>query len=153
MWESRDKKHDGLGEEENLTFLGKGVDFKGVVSFDGTVRIDGCLEGEIHTKGTLVVGEHAVIKGIITAGTLVSSGKIKAAVTAAEKVQLLKPGILIGEVHTQSFTMEEGAHFQGLCDMGESPWVEQEHQETKNVHDLATCRSKVRALIEHEPGT
>lgn len=153
MWESRDKKHDGLGGEENLTFLGKGVDFNGVVSFDGTVRIDGCLEGEIHTKGTLVVGEHAVIKGIITVGTLISSGKIKSVVTATEKVQLLKPGILIGEVHTPSFTMEEGAHFQGLCDMGESPWADQGHQETENVPDLAACRGKVRALIEHEPGT
>ncbi|MBI4400628.1 MAG: polymer-forming cytoskeletal protein [Nitrospirae bacterium] len=153
MWESHDKKHDGQGDEENLTFLGKGVDFKGVVSFDGTVRIDGRLEGEVLTKGILVVGEHAVIKGIITAGTLISSGKIKAAVTATEKVQLLKPGVLIGEVHTPIFTMEEGVHFQGLCDMGDSPWADQERQETENVHDLAAPRSKVRALIEHEPGT
>ena len=42
---------------ENFTLLAKDVDFKGVVNFDGTVRVDGRVEGEIHTTGTLIVGE------------------------------------------------------------------------------------------------
>ena len=62
MWSSNDKKAGALGGDENFTFLGKGVDFKGIVHFEGTVRIDGRLEGEVHTKGTLVVGELATIK-------------------------------------------------------------------------------------------
>ncbi|MGH7229036.1 MAG: bactofilin family protein, partial [Nitrospiraceae bacterium] len=120
MWDHNNKKKDGQGDSENFTFLGKDVTFKGVVTFDGMVRIDSHLEGEIHTKGTIVVGEHAVIKGLITAGSLISSGKIMGTITASEKVQLLKSGILIGEVHAPLFSMEEGAHFQGLCDMGPS---------------------------------
>src|SRR5881397_4431870 len=149
MWVNGHKK-DGPDDEENFTFLGRGVNFKGVVSFDGTVRIDGRLEGEIHTKGTLMVGEHAVLKGIITAGTLISGGKINGTITASEKVQLLKSGTLIGEVHAPSFSMEEGAHFQGLCDMGPSQWADQEPQATENVHDFTTHRSKVRVLGDSE---
>jgi cytoskeletal protein CcmA (bactofilin family) len=150
MWSSSDKKSSVLGGEENFTFLGKGVDFKGIVHFEGTVRIDGRLEGEIHTKGTLVVGELARIKGIISAGILVSSGKINGTVTATEKVQLLKPAILIGDVRTPTITIEDGAHFHGMCDMGADKWEEgqpiQEGEEVpENVHDLATHRSKVRA--------
>ena len=147
MWELNGKKTDGRGEEENFTFLGKGVDFKGVVCFDGTVRIDGRLEGEIHTKGTLEVGEHAVIKGIITTGILISNGTVNGTITAIEKVQLLKSGVLIGEVRTPSFSMEEGAHFQGLCDMdvGQSG---EERQDTERVHNLAAHRSEVRAVID-----
>lgn len=120
VWEDNSKKKDSQGDSENFTFLGKDVTFHGVVSFDGMVRIDSHFEGEIHAKGTLVVGEHAVSKGIITAGTLICNGKIKGTITASEKVQLLKSGILFGEVHTASLSMEEGAHFQGLCDMGSS---------------------------------
>jgi len=82
MWGRQGKKKNPIVDEENFTFLGRGVDFKGVVNFEGTVRIDGRLDGEIHTKGTLVVGEHAVIKGIVTTGTLISGGRIKANVTA-----------------------------------------------------------------------
>ena len=44
-----------------------------------------CLEGEIHTKGTVVIGEDGVVQGTISAGTLINSGKIKATVTASER--------------------------------------------------------------------
>ncbi len=150
MWSSNDKKSPGLGGDENFTFLGKGVDFKGVVNFEGTVRIDGRLEGEIHTKGTLVVGELATIKGIISAGVLVCSGRINGTITASEKVQLLKPAVLIGDVRTPMISIEDGAHFHGMCDMGahnwkEEPMVPDQDADRENVHDLASHRSKVRA--------
>ncbi|MEW6542699.1 MAG: polymer-forming cytoskeletal protein [Nitrospirota bacterium] len=145
MWGLNGQKKSSLVEDENFTFLGKGVDFKGVVNFDGTVRIDGRLEGEVHTKGTLIIGEHAVIKGVVTAGTLICGGKIQANITAIEKVQLLKTAILIGDVRSPSFSMEEGAHFQGMCDMGVDKWADQERAaERENVHDLVAHRGKVR---------
>ena len=146
MWGLNGPKKSTIIEDENFTFLGRGVDFKGVVHFDGTVRIDGRLEGEIHTKGTLIIGEHAAIRGIITAGTLINGGKIQANVTAIDRVQLLKSGILIGDVRSPAFSMEEGARFQGMCDMGVDKWVEQERerQDLENVHDLAAHRGKIR---------
>ncbi len=143
MWGSKEKKKNGLAEESNFTFLGKGVYFKGVVSFEGTVRIDGRLEGEVHTKGELIVGEHAVIKGVVVAGKLVSGGRIKANITATEKVELLKPGIIIGDIRTPQFSMEEGAHFHGVCDMGADKWIDDEpRQDMENVHDLTMHRGK-----------
>ncbi len=150
MWSSGDKKSGAFGGDENFTFLGKGVDFKGIVHFEGTVRIDGRLEGEIHTKGTLIVGEVATIKGVISTGVLVSSGKINGTITATEKVQLLKSAVLIGDVRTPAITIEDGAHFHGMCDMGAQRWDEDQNKEEQtapheNVHDLASHRSKVRA--------
>lgn len=145
MWGPNDNKKDNQGDEENFTFLGKGVDFKGIVNFDGTVRIDGRLEGEIHTTGTLIVGDHAVIKGIISVGTLITSGKINGTVSATEKVQMLKPAVLIGDVKTPVISVEEGAHLHGMCEMGANKWVEDKSEALVNVHDLATHRGKVRA--------
>ncbi len=146
MWALGERKHR-TADDENFTFLGKGVDFKGVVNFDGTVRVDGRLEGEIHTTGTLIVGEHAVIKGIVSAGVLVTSGKINGTVTAAEKVQILKPGILIGDVRTPVVSIEEGSHFHGMCDMGAHKWVEDQSPvqavRDTNVHNIVVHRGKV----------
>ncbi|MGH7256142.1 MAG: bactofilin family protein, partial [Nitrospirales bacterium] len=127
MWGQNGKaKQSGNPEDQNFTFLGGGVDFKGVFTFDGTVRIDGRLEGEIHTKGTLVVGENAVIKGTITAGTLITSGKINGNVTAIEKVQLQKPAILIGDVRTPVLSMQDGSHIHGMSNMCLHRWSEAE---------------------------
>jgi cytoskeletal protein CcmA (bactofilin family) len=101
------------------------VDFKGVVSFDGTVRVDGRVEGEIHTTGTLIVGEHAVIEGIVSAGVLMNSGKINGTITAIERIHILKPGVLVGDIRTPVIAIEEGSHFHGMCDMGAHHWSDE----------------------------
>lgn len=148
MWKGSGKKSEHPDNDENFTYLGRGVDFKGVAAFEGTVRIDGRFEGEVHAKGTLVIGEHAIIKGVITAGTLITGGKINGNITGTEKVQLLKSAVLIGDVRTPLFSMEEGAHFHGLCEMGADRWMEEERRDVsnvENVHDLAAHRGKLRA--------
>ncbi len=145
MWAIGDKRAQTGSENENFTFLGKGVDFKGVLHFDGTVRVDGRLEGEIYTTGTLILGEQAVIKGIVSAAVLMSSGKINGTVTAIERIQLLKPAVLIGDIRTPAIAIEDGAHFHGMCDMGAHKWVEEHPSTNKNVHDLSSHRSKIRA--------
>src|SRR5688572_2802132 len=104
-------KKSGFVEEENITLLAKGVVIKGEIRVEGTVRIDGRLEGEIHTKGTVVIGEDGIVQGTVIAGTLINSGKVKATVTATERIHLLKTGTLIGEIHTSNFAMEDGSKF------------------------------------------
>lgn len=122
MWATKERGQQVEQSSENITLLGKGSDFKGIVSFDGTVRVDGHVEGEIHTTGTLIVGEHAVIEGIVSAGILMNSGKINGTVTAIEKVHILKPGVLVGDIRTPVIAIEEGSRFHGMCDMGAHYW-------------------------------
>ncbi len=98
-------------------FVGKGVEFKGIISYNGTVRIDGALEGEIHTEGTLLVGEEAVINAKVTAGTIICKGKITGDIEAKEKVKLRSPAVLNGSVTSPMLSMEEGVFFNGNCTM------------------------------------
>ena len=122
MWASKDRGQQAEQSNDNITLLGRGVDFKGVVSFDGTVRIDGHVDGEIYITGTLIVGEHAVIEGIVSAGVLMNSGKINGTITAIEKIHILKPGVLVGDIRTPVIAIEEGSRFHGMCDMGAHQW-------------------------------
>jgi cytoskeletal protein CcmA (bactofilin family) len=124
MWARKEQVVQTEPDYENFTLLAKDVDFKGVVNFDGTVRVDGRVEGEIHTTGTLIVGEHAVIKGVVSAAVLMNSGRINGTITAIERIQILKPGVLVGDIRTPSIAIEEGSHFHGMCDMGMQQWSE-----------------------------
>ncbi len=146
MWALGDKHAQDTNNNDNFTFLAKGVDFKGILNFDGTIRIDGRVEGEVHTTGTLIIGEQAVIKGTLSAGTLMTSGKVNGTVTATVKIQILKPGVLIGDIRTPGILIEDGAHFHGMCDMGDPKWVDETLTPSKNVHDLASHRAKARAI-------
>ena len=99
-------------------FVGEGVEFKGVINYQGTVRIDGQLEGEIHTDGILIVGQSAVIDAKVEAGTIICQGRIIGDIIAREKIQLMAPAVLNGSVKTPSLSMEEGVLFNGICEMG-----------------------------------
>ena len=135
MWgeKGKQKKAAILGNE-NYTYLGREVDIKGKARFEGTVRVDGHFEGEIDADDTLIIGENAIVKGSIRGGTIINSGRIEATITASQKVQLLKSSVLIGDVYSPSFSMEEGVYFQGRCDMGVGPerLTEVNHSQIEN---------------------
>lgn len=103
--------------EDINAFVGKGVEFKGTISYSGTVRIDGYLDGEIHTDGMLLVGEEAIIQAKITAGTIVSKGKITGEVIAKECIKLRSPAVMNGSVKTPVLSMEDGVLFNGALEM------------------------------------
>jgi cytoskeletal protein CcmA (bactofilin family) len=140
-------KKTAYADDGNITLLAKGVELKGEIRVEGTVRIDGRLEGDIHTKGQVIVGEDGVVKGTINAGILISSGRIKATITVTERVQLLKTGIIMGEVHAPLFSMEEGAKFQGLTDMGVTAWPEEAPRLPGAVRDMSSHRNRPVALL------
>ena len=146
MWETKNRT-DRQSNGEHFTILGRDVTFKGIVHFEGTVQIDSHFEGEIHSKGTIVVGEYAVIRGTINVGTLISGGKIKGNITATDKVQLLKSGVLIGDVCVPCFSMEEGAYFKGVTDMGTHPWIDQPNPSAEILVELTARRQAPRHLL------
>jgi cytoskeletal protein CcmA (bactofilin family) len=144
MW---DKKREHESDTGQFTVLGKDVTFKGVVHFHSTVQLDSSIEGEIHAKGMLVIGENATIRGTIIAETIVCRGKIQGNVTASSKIQLLKPAVLLGDVSSPSFSLEEGAFFKGSLDMGSHPVVAELQQSTMVLSDYSPRLSPSRPVL------
>src|SRR5713226_3021992 len=83
------KKEIPQAGQETFTFLARGFEFKGILTFEGTVRIDGTVAGEIRSNGTIILGEHAVVEGDVSARTIVSGGTVTGNVMATERVHLL----------------------------------------------------------------
>jgi cytoskeletal protein CcmA (bactofilin family) len=111
-----------LGEEaaqEMTALVGVNTEFMGVIHYNGTVRIDGRVEGEIHTEGVLLIGKDAVIKATVSAGTIVSCGTILGNVTATDAVKLIAPAVLRGSVKAPLLAMEEGVTFRGSMDVAQ----------------------------------
>ena len=111
-----------------VAFVGHGVEFKGVIKYHGSVRIDGRLDGEVHAEGTLFLGEQAVITAKITAQSVISKGQITGNITAREKVQLLAPAVMDGAVFTPSLLIEEGVQFNGTLEMNKMSSQGKGHQ-------------------------
>lgn len=117
MFAAKGKKKEVPPEgKETFTFLARGFEFKGTLTFEGTVRIDGSVAGEIRSNGTIILGEYAVVEGDVSAGTIVSGGKITGNVMATEKVHFLPTAVLRGDVVAPLVQMDEGVSFHGTCE-------------------------------------
>jgi cytoskeletal protein CcmA (bactofilin family) len=107
-------------KRESGSLLGEGSFFSGKLTFIGTVRIEGKIEGEILSDDTLVVADGGEVRGIVNVGTLiVTGGLVDATVTAKEAVEIHPGGTLHGEVTSPVFQIERGAIFRGQSRMPE----------------------------------
>src|SRR3989338_1757388 len=104
-------------KDEVKAFLGEGTEFKGLLSFEGTVRIDGKFEGEVVIKDTLIVGESASINAEVSIGTIVIRGKVTGNVVATKKIEIRSDGEVIENIKTPFLFVEEGAILDGKCEM------------------------------------
>jgi cytoskeletal protein CcmA (bactofilin family) len=107
-------------KKEVVAFFGVGVECIGEIWYEGNVQIDGRLEGIIHTKGTLVIGDGAVVKAKIEAGNVICKGNIQGEVVAKESIKLLSPGFIDGTMSAPRLSVETGGVFNGRVTMGTS---------------------------------
>lgn len=99
-------------------YLGKGSKVAGKLTFEGTVRVDGQVEGEVAAQDTLIVGESAIVNAQIIGSTIIIRGKVTGDITARKRVEIKAPGKLFGNVTTPSLIIQEGVIFEGHCSMG-----------------------------------
>lgn len=105
-------------QAEVTAYFGKEVQLQGLMIFDGTVHIDGRLDGEIRSEGLVVIGEHGTLRANVYARTVVCQGTVTGDLVAQDALLLLSPARLQGSIHTPRLVMEEGVTFNGTSLMG-----------------------------------
>jgi cytoskeletal protein CcmA (bactofilin family) len=97
--------------------LGKGSDFQGKLTFEGSVRIDGRFTGEIFSDGTLIIGEGAQVQAEIRVGAVAVYGNVTGNIIANESVELHAPASLRGNISSPALHIDKGVFFDGACQM------------------------------------
>lgn len=97
--------------------LGRGSEFEGKLTFEGTVRIDGKFTGQIQSGDVLVVGEGAKISAEISVGTIIVHGEVTGNIRAKNAIELHHPARVRGNVETPSLMIEKGVIFEGQAKM------------------------------------
>jgi cytoskeletal protein CcmA (bactofilin family) len=105
------KRETVVGEINTL--LGRGSEFEGKLTFEGTVRIDGALKGEVFSDDVLVVGEGAHVEAEIDVGEIIVQGTIVGNIRAKRSIEILAPGRVKGDVTTPSLQIDKGVIFEG----------------------------------------
>jgi cytoskeletal protein CcmA (bactofilin family) len=98
------------------TFLGVDAAVEGTLEFRGTVRLDGRVKGRIHGQGgTVIVGERAVIEAEIDVDAAVVMGRVTGRIKAQDRIDVLAPGIVNGDIYAPTISIDSGATLNGKC--------------------------------------
>lgn len=120
----REKEADMFGdrgqsdEGQANTFVGRGSQITGKLNFEGSVRLEGQVEGEVSAQESVLIGEQAVVKARISADSVIITGKVTGDITARRRVEIRAPGKLYGNITTPSLVIHDGVVFEGHCSMG-----------------------------------
>lgn len=97
--------------------LNSDVEVKGTLKFSGELTFDGKVDGDISSDGTLTLGDNAIVKGTIDAGSVVVRGKITGNIIAKDKIELKAKTELFGDVRASKLVIEEGVTFVGKTEV------------------------------------
>jgi cytoskeletal protein CcmA (bactofilin family) len=97
--------------------LGQGIEIKGTLRFEGSVRIDGKFVGKVISPATLIVGPTAVVDGEVEVGEIEVHGALRGQVKASQRATIHGTGRVDADLDTLSLVIEPGAHFNGRCEM------------------------------------
>lgn len=98
-------------------YLGTGTKINGKLHFEGPATIDGEVEGEIIALAHITVGQQAVVKGKLSAQSILVQGKVMADVVAEKKLEIQPPGSVVGDVTAMSLVIGDGAILEGHISM------------------------------------
>jgi cytoskeletal protein CcmA (bactofilin family) len=106
-------------EPENRlpNMIGPGTKIIGNIETNGDIRIDGAIEGDIQSKGKVVVGPNGIVKGEIRCVNCEVSGNVNGKVMVSELLSLKASSNISGDIKTGKLTIEPGAVFTGTCNM------------------------------------
>ena len=99
----------------SISRISVGTLIKGEIVSPTDIRIDGTFEGKVHSKGRVVLGESAVVKGEIVCNNIDLWGKVEGDVFVKDTLSLKAGCTMNGNLHTRRLAVELGATFNGSC--------------------------------------
>jgi cytoskeletal protein CcmA (bactofilin family) len=103
-----------------ISLIAPGMNIVGDCETDGTVRVEGRIEGSIRAGKSVVVGRSGEVVGDIFTQDAVVSGRVSGNIAADSRLELQSTCDIQGELRSRRVQLDEGARFNGQVHMEES---------------------------------
>lgn len=115
----KERMNSGAAPEAVISIIGPGMKIVGDCITDGTVRVEGVVEGNVRAGKAVVIGKEGTVDGSIETQDAVIAGTVKGTITAASRLELQSSCHIDGEVLARRMQLEEGAILNGKVKMGD----------------------------------
>lgn len=103
-----------------VSIIGPGMKIVGDCSSDGTIRVEGQVEGSVTAGKSVVVGKDGSVKGDISTQDAIIAGTVDGSVNAESRVELQATCRVQGDIRSRRVKLDEGGHVDGQLHMGAS---------------------------------
>ena len=105
--------------KDRTSILGPTIHFKGELSADEDLVINGTIEGSITHMQRLTIGREGTVHANVDAQLVIVEGTMQGDVHAAKSVAVAQTARMIGNITAPTVTIQEGAKFNGSVDMSD----------------------------------
>lgn len=119
------KSSDQSVNVNDVTRISQGAVITGDLVSSTDIRVDGAINGKVHSEGKVVVGETAKLSGSLMCKNLDFWGKMEGDIYVKDTLSLKSLAVINGNLHVRKLQVELGAQINGSCKM----ITEQEYDE------------------------
>jgi len=117
---ARERTGNGAPLESVISIIGPGMKVVGDCETDGTIRIEGTVQGSVKAGKAVVVGKEGLVEGDVVTQDAVISGRVTGTLVAESRLELQATCRVDGEVRARRMQLEEGAILNGTVAMGDT---------------------------------
>ena len=107
----------GPDAQDVESLVSERTSFEGTLRCEGSVRVLGTIQGEVQSKGTIIVEERAHVTARLTAANVAIAGQVDGQVYCEGRVEIRATGRVTGEISAGALVVHEGAFFEGTSKM------------------------------------
>ena len=118
----RDSRQAAAAREvtDVVSVIAPGMKVLGDMECDGTVRVEGKVEGAIRASKSVVVGKNGRVTGDIETQDVVIAGRVVGTVSGASRVELQETCHIEGDIRSRRIKLEEGGQVEGRFHMSKA---------------------------------
>jgi cytoskeletal protein CcmA (bactofilin family) len=136
--------------EEAESVLGRGVSIRGDMTFEGSMRLEGKIEGRIVAQGRFTVAPGALVLGDVTAAEAVIEGVVRGNITATDKIVVAATGEVAGDLSSVRLVVKEGGKLLGAHDvdsasMSQPPPMKEREEPARPARHAKAAAQPVKA--------
>lgn len=101
-----------------VSIIGPGMTVVGDCTSDGTIRVEGRVEGSMKAAKSVVVGKDGMVKGDIVTQDAIIAGRVDGSVSAESRIELQASCRVQGDIRSRRIKLDEGGQVDGHLHMG-----------------------------------
>jgi cytoskeletal protein CcmA (bactofilin family) len=114
----------GFGDSRPMgrvdTIIGEEASLRGSYNSKHSIRVDGEIYGNVTSEDGVIVGNKGMIRGNLTGKSILISGKVKGNIRASQRLEIQSSAEVEGDISAPVIVIEDGATFDGNCQMEEA---------------------------------